>query len=275
MNYLKKRLERYNYSSIITENYIIAEGTLPICLIAHCDTVFKTLPKEWIYDSEKEVLWSPGGAGFDDRAGIAAILEILREGYRPSVIFTTGEEKGGIGAFQLTVDFPKRPFYKKPKMMIELDRQGTDDCVFYECNNRAFVKMIESYGFKEQLGSFTDISFLAPQWGVAATNLSVGYYDEHTSSERIYIKQLKSTIEKVINIIKDIESLPEYEYIKAKNFNLYTPEMWLKDNLKEDQVCYFCGKRIGEKACLYHFKDRSIFNRSTALLCPDCFSACI
>ena len=72
------------------------------------------------------------------------------------------------------------------KAIFQLDRRGSDECVFYDCDNPDFIKYVESFGFKEAYGSFSDISIIAPAWGVAAANLSVGYYLEHSNAE--YLK---------------------------------------------------------------------------------------
>ena len=142
MKMLVQQLKNKGYTNIFSiEDFIIAEGNIPICLLAHCDTVFPSIPSEWIYDQKKEILWSPSGAGFDDRAGIYAILKILENGFRPCIIFTTGEEMGGIGAHKLIHFFPSNPFTDLDiKFLIQLDRMGKNDCVFYDCNNRSFIK---------------------------------------------------------------------------------------------------------------------------------------
>ena len=80
----------------ITKEYVICEGSIPIMLVAHMDTVFKKAPERIYYDSKKRVMWSPEGLGADDRAGIFAILKILQAGFRPSICFTTDEELGSI-----------------------------------------------------------------------------------------------------------------------------------------------------------------------------------
>ena len=78
------------------------------------------------------------------------------------------------------------------------------------------IKKIESYGFKEICGTFTDITVIMRKWKIAGVNLSVGYYDEHSKAERLYIKQLQSTIKKVENILKNNDNLSKYEYIPTK-----------------------------------------------------------
>lgn len=202
-----------NYDKVIDNSeYLFAEGDIPVCLVAHLDTVFKQLPNEIFYDQEQKVMWSPQGLGADDRAGIYAILQIINAGYRPSVIFTTDEEIGGLGAQAIVEDFPDCPIVGL-KMLIELDRQGMDDCVFYDCDNPDFERYIAGFGFTPDWGSFSDISFIAPEWGVAAVNLSVGYMNEHTTNERLYMKWLDDTIRKVKAILDAAEEAPSFAYI--------------------------------------------------------------
>ena len=89
------------------EDYILAEGKIPVVLVAHLDTVEEHDPKyQMIYDEKKGILTSLFGLGFDDRAGVAAIIKILDAGFRPSIILTHGEEKGCLGSDQLVKDYP-------------------------------------------------------------------------------------------------------------------------------------------------------------------------
>lgn len=210
ISYLQsKNFKRVHY----TDNYIIAEGDLPLCLIAHMDTVFKYQPavNSFFYDADKEVLWYPFGAGFDDRAGIAAIYEIIESGYRPSIILTDGEERGCIGSSALINNIPKCPF-KDCRCLIQLDRTHKQDMVFYDCGNVDFIKYIGKFGFKEDFGTFSDISILAPAWDIAAVNLSVGYYLEHSASEYLNLRELKGTIKKVKKILDKSQDMPFFPY---------------------------------------------------------------
>ena len=215
---LKKMISKFlrtKYKDVVeTDAYIYAEGTLPICLVAHMDTVFKTLPEEIFYDSEQKVMWSPQGLGADDRAGIYAILDIINSGFLPSVVFTTDEELGCVGAAELVIDHPECPF-ENLKAIIELDRRGKEDSVFYECDNIDFEMFIAQFGFKPNLGSFSDISTIAPEWGVAAVNVSVGYEDEHSYHERLYLNHLALTIERVKNILRQSHTMKNYAYVPA------------------------------------------------------------
>ena len=67
-NFLKKYYPTEKITA--TSHYILCEGTEPVMLVAHMDTVFKTPPKNIYYDRRQRVMWSPQGLGADDRAGI-------------------------------------------------------------------------------------------------------------------------------------------------------------------------------------------------------------
>lgn len=255
-------LTKKGYSTPINKQgqYIIAEGTLPICLIAHLDTVFSTPPEEdnFLYDNEKNILWSPYGSGFDDRAGVTMIIKLILNGYYPSVIFTLGEETGGIGATQLINDFKKCPFLKC-NALIELDRMGEKDCVFYNCNNINFKKYIESFGFEEALGTFTDISIIAPVWKIAAVNLSVGYLDEHSFAERLNLYWYYNIFQKIESILKNSSKMKFYKYIPNKQkYNF----------IGEKNKCFFCEKPLMK----HKYKKITESNNIQFNCCDDCYN---
>lgn len=218
MEHLANFLQMFDYKPKTDKkgiHYLYAKGSkqCPILLIAHLDTVFSWQPEEFFYDKEKAVLWSPHGLGTDDRAGVFAIMELIRNGYRPSVLFTTGEEVGGTGAIQFSIDFPVCPF-KGIKYMIELDRANSNDCVFYSCDNKEFESYIVGFDFQTQQGSFTDISILMPIWKIAGVNLSIGYSMEHTYAEHLKITDLMRTISKVGAMLDDAPSAKKYKYVQ-------------------------------------------------------------
>lgn len=210
IGFLKKNYRK----TFHTADYVIAEGDIPVALVAHLDTVFSAPPEEIFFDREKNVLWSPDGLGADDRAGVFAIVQIIRAGFRPHIIFTTDEEIGGVGAAKVSLlDMP----FKDLKYVIELDRRGSNDCVFYDCENRDFEDYVESFGFEYNFGSYSDISDICPAWGIAGVNLSIGYRDEHSVAEVLFVGQMLSTIEKVKKMLQDVETLEKpFKYIPSK-----------------------------------------------------------
>ena len=216
-------ISKYGQDNVtVTPSYVYALGEIPVALVAHADTVFKLTPsiENFYYDPEKEVVWNPDGAGADDRAGVFAIVMLLKRfRLKPHVIITTGEESGCIGAGKLIATMPKYPV--DLKFMIQLDRRNRNDAVYYDCDNRDFEDFITQFGFKTEWGTFTDISVLAPVWGFAAVNLSVGYQDEHHEIERLHVDWLYETIDKVAQIlyyVQDHKDMDAYKYIPAYDY---------------------------------------------------------
>lgn len=198
--------EKYGYKKILSNHlneYIIAEGDIPIALMAHADTVAEgytnTLPQQILYDKEQDIL-SASAPVLDDRLGIAAIINILECGFRPHIIITTDEELGCLGAEAIIINYPKCPL-KDLKFIIELDRCGQNDACFYSCNNRAFKSFISSFGFKEAKGTFSDCITIGKGWDIAAVNVSIGYMLEHTVYEYGRVDWMDDTISKVKRIL--------------------------------------------------------------------------
>ena len=83
--------------------------------------------------------------------------------------------------------------------------------------NELFHRLHRMYqkGFQTEIGSFSDISIIAPALGIAAVNLSSGYYNAHTLHEYINRKHLDAVIQKIGEIIADAskEDFPRYEYV--------------------------------------------------------------
>ena len=164
---------------------------------------------------------------------------------------------GGLGARVLTYIEPK-PFAEM-KYIIQLDRRGKDDCIFYECDNVKFIKYIESFGFHEEYGSFSDISELCPTWKIAGVNLSIGYINEHSLIEILYIDYFLSTVEKVKKMLKDVNNINSFEYIPA----LYSLSSLNPTSLYK---CKNCGKIFTEYEL---FLVKGIDGKNV-YYCPDC-----
>lgn len=283
---MKHYLEIKYEKVITTKEYLIAVGDIPVGLIAHLDTVFKFSPKDIYYDRVKNVMWSPDGLGADDRAGVYAIMQIIKTGLRPTVILTTDEELGCVGANKLVTDHPIT--LADLKYIIQLDRRGSNDCVFYNCNNVKFDEYVESFGFITNFGSFSDISSICPVWKVAGVNLSIGYYNEHSVSETLNIGQMYDTIKKVRKMLEDAENAEYFEYIEridySKLFKKY--DNWPDDDdwgwdpsygiSKEDWAafmepqskCNQCGKWDYD----YNLFPTKAENGETIFFCSDCIS---
>lgn len=203
-------------------------------------------------------MWSPQGLGADDRAGVYAIIQILEDGYRPSVLFTTDEEEGCLGAQALVAQKPKCPL-ENLKAIFQLDRRGMNDMVFYGCDNSDFEEYIEKFGFTLGLGSFSDISVIAPEWGVAAVNLSIGYEGEHTQTEILHTDWMELTIEKMRQILNASDSMSQFAYIPiVMGFH------WSKKH------CLYCNKKLTKKH-RHLIRDRELYGEFEYFLCDECY----
>ena len=281
---------RSKYKTVYsTKEYVVAVGDIPIALVAHLDTVFSKQPANIFYDRIKNVMWSPEGLGADDRAGVYSIVQLIKQGLRPTIIFTTDEETGGIGAYKLIKDYPECPC--DLRYIIQLDRRGSNDCVFYDCNNPKFDEYVEKFGFVTAFGTFSDISIICPTWKVAGVNLSIGYINEHSYSETLYVGAMLATIKKVANMLKDMQNndIEKFEYIPlyynsylnygfpteddmdfgwdpSYGISLSTWRKWHTEN--EIANCAFCGEKDYE----YNLFPTKTVDHKTIFLCSDCAS---
>ena len=200
-----------------------------IALVVHADTYHET-PYTYKYEGQTRIItpksvrdksvyfdpvhgvyWSPDGLGADDRAGVYAAFTLFAKLHgtdaQPVVILTDGEESGGSGAAEAAW---KSHFLRECAYLIELDRRGTNDSVYYNDEPQDFRKHIAQYGFRSTIGSFSDISILAPSWSLCAVNLSVGFFDEHSRTEILHQWSLFKTISKVNQILHDHAKNPKH-----------------------------------------------------------------
>jgi len=269
---LKNTMGKYlrsKYNKVVeTKDYIYSEGSIPIALVAHLDTVFPRPAKEVFYDRQKNVIWSPDGLGADDRAGVFAIIQIIKMGLRPHIILTTDEEKGALGAEKLaSKDCP----FADLRYVIQLDRRGAIDCVFYSCDNQPFTEYIESFGFAEAIGSFSDISVICPMWHVAGVNLSIGYRDEHSISEVLFVGHMLNTIDKVVRMLKE-KDIPKFEYIPLVYDTESARHMWFKwiagKTNPDDKHCHVCQREFLPEELIL----AKMLNGTREYFCVDCVS---
>lgn len=199
--------------------YILVKGEAPIMLVAHLDTVHHDRVKTICKSENGNIIMSPQGIGGDDRCGVYALTKVYKNATKkPWLLFTCDEETGGHGADKFVKDYANELLpieLDDMKLIVEIDRKGKNDAVYYDCGNTDLEAYITSKGFKTQFGSFSDISLIAPAMGVAAVNLSSGYYNAHTQHEYINRKHLENTIATVSIIVAEAshEDFSRYEYV--------------------------------------------------------------
>lgn len=264
-NGVKEYMDAYllsrGYQPIKADGFLYAKGTIPVLLVAHMDTVHKKHCTE--ITNKNGILSSPQGIGGDDRCGIFIIMNLVKE-LHCSVLLCEDEEIGGVGAKKFTnaeyEDVDKDGIVTKKKYienlgvnyMIEFDRKGANDAVYYSCGNKDFQEFIEcASSFKDAGGSFSDISILMPAAKLAGVNLSCGYYNAHTVTEYVVYEEMMDTVSEAKSIIK-AECDKPFEYIRKQyNFDNSKPAWPVKSypqyDYNKSQLSLFAPKAIDQK----------------------------
>ena len=230
--FLKNELTRiYKKNNLIDDNgFLYAKGDIPILLIAHLDTVHEQLPTIIHItgnDKKNTIISSPQGIGGDDRCGVYIILKILSKGYKPYVLFCENEEIGCVGAMLAAENIKVTESISTLNYIIELDRKGNKDAVYYDCYNTEFIDYIRStIEYEEEYGSFSDISVIAPKTKIAAVNLSCGYYNAHTSKEYVVFQEMENTCLQVEKLLKTKSKQFEYIDIDAYDYEYKESNIW-------------------------------------------------
>ena len=156
--------------------------------------------------------------GADDKAGMVILLYMIENNIPGLYYFFVGEESGCIGSGQLSRVWHSKTFSNHITKCISFDRRGTDSVITQQlygiCCSDEFALEVSNrlnstnFGFKykpDDTGIFTDSAKfmgLVPE----CTNISVGYYSEHTSHECQDIDFLQKLCKAVVKI--DWETLP-------------------------------------------------------------------
>ena len=211
-------LEQMGYDAVdYDDGYLYAPGITPVLVCAHLDIVAKTPPAS-VKDYHGIITgYNANGKrailGGDDRNGVFAALNIAYD-TGAHILLLEDEECGGIGADK----FVASGIAPDCGFIIELDRRGINDAVFYDCDNAKFERFVLSYGFDKALGSFSDISTIAPALGIAAVNLSAGFFGEHTTGEYTEFRALERNIYRAACMAR---SGRVFDYIPAPKHNYW------------------------------------------------------
>lgn len=223
--YLKRWLKSNGYKPIVEDGYIYAEGSEPVCVTAHMDTVHKALPKNILIEKHegKTIISSPQGIGGDDRCGVYMIQKLVEQGFKPTIVFCEDEEIGGVGSNKLLKNLELMDELSKVKFFIELDRAHDKDLVYYDDDNQKFHDWCAKVtGYKEACGSFSDISNICPETEVSGVNISCGYYNPHTVDEYVVFEEMVASIKAAEKLIKAAQSDEVTQFVYEEFRSLYS-----------------------------------------------------
>lgn len=227
LKYFKKNEIDYDAHGNIFINFKKEMKKSPV-LVAHLDNVLGDDDRKPVYSLDGKTIFCANnvGIGFDDKAGIIAIIELwkaaLVKDFR--IVFTAEEEVGGIGAEYLDIERINQANY-----IIELDRKGGNDIIqesgFTRLCSDKFAKKWKELGFKEATGTFTDLNKFKPKIPkIEMCNLSIGYYNPHQKTEYLNIKEFENVIAKVKQFMsenKDEVFEDTEEFIEDKGYGRY------------------------------------------------------
>lgn len=162
-----------------------------VCFMAHHDTVHKTDGRQKVvYDPHRKYAYVDHNEclGADCTTGVWLILEMIRNKVDGLYIVHTGEECGGIGSGAIVKERPD--WLKQIDFAISFDRFGTNSIITHQMGQRCC-----SESFSSDLESILNLNLVSDSGGVytdsyeycdivsECTNISVGYYNQHTKSE--------------------------------------------------------------------------------------------
>jgi hypothetical protein len=190
---LKKGLKKDKFG-----NYYYIIGNSTTAFTSHLDTVSRKKEninlqsytkdgQEFIVSDETTIL------GADDKAGVCILLYMIEHNIPGVYWFFYGEERGGQGSARVADNLNKYPFMKNVNKIISFDRRnyfsvitsqmGTECCskefavsLCSELNNNGLNMSLDPTGVFTDSANFIE---LIPE----CTNVSVGYFNEHTHNE--------------------------------------------------------------------------------------------
>jgi di/tripeptidase len=222
--YLKPKLDAMmdnvmvdNYGNLLAEKkFGTGEGAV-VMLSAHMDTVKGVEKDRNLIEIDGFFMSDKGALGADDRAGIAIILEVVKNLNALSsfngilkVAFSREEEIGCVGSYNINPEW-----YEDVDLAIVVDRRGTRDivvgCGDPFCSNavgefmESVGKLIEQDDWECVEGGVSDAMTFSSN-GINSINLSAGYENEHTSNEFASVEAMMDTTKLILQSLSVINN---------------------------------------------------------------------
>lgn len=188
-----------------------------VVFTAHLDTVHRTPGTQELFILDLDQGMFIGAEhegketvlGADDAAGIYLMTEMMKAGVQGKYMFFIGEECGGIGSSAFVQDNPDF----SANIVVSFDRRGTGSVITHQggwetCSAQfgaALAKTLNQNGAgklayrTDDGGLYTDsreFAEIVPE----CTNISVGYFHEHTAKETLNLTHLLNLRDALLKI---------------------------------------------------------------------------
>ena len=242
-NWLTKN--KFDFFKDFKNNIYVTKQTTPLeqgqffpSVVAHMDTVHEldtiNIKEELNFNLQKQMKPSlkayndegnPTGIGGDDKCGIFACLELLKELPNIKVAFFVSEETGCHGS-----KFANEKFFKNVGYSIQFDAPGNRMVSEFLMGTRLFEKVSE---FNTKTKKVLDESFVKPEYGshpytdvyalkklfdFSCINIAIGYYNYHTRNEYVVIEDVYNGIETGKKMIQEL-GYKKYSYVPEPTFS--------------------------------------------------------
>ena len=235
LGYLPKDISKDTHG-----NYFYKIGESRTIFASHLDTVSsKHEPVTHIIDGETIRTDGTTTLGADDKAGVSVMVWMMKHNIPGTYYFFIGEEVGCIGSGLAAKYDEFQGLYDR---IISFDRRGTNSIITHQswsrcCSNEfadAFCAELNKSDFKlnyikDDGGVYTDSAEfvdLIPE----CTNVSVGYYLEHTKNENQDIRHLVNLCSACLLV--DWENLPtkrDTSVYEGKSYKTYSTSSYTPD----------------------------------------------
>lgn len=203
-------------------NYFFEIGSSKTVFASHLDTACNEYKKvNHIIDNN--IIKTDGTSilGADDKAGVTLMLWLIKNNIPGLYYFFIGEEVGCIGSGKAST----LSKFKDYDRIISFDRRGTESVITHQSHTRTCSDEFAN-DLAKQLSQYGDLKYEIDDTGIytdsaefvqvipECTNISVGYYNEHTTKEHQDLNHLTKLALSIVDVCW--EKLPTVRDVKVK-----------------------------------------------------------
>lgn len=214
-------------------NWILHVGAAPVLWSCHTDTVHRHGGRQQVHVAaggmislSRKAQRKSNCLGADCTAGVWIMLEMIRAKVPGLYVFHYGEERGGIGSSWIADNSPE--LLSGIDYAIAFDRRGYNSVVTHQgwmggaCCSAIFAQALaDMLGFPyapDDGGIFTDTANYTHLVS-ECTNLSVGYFAEHSAHEQLDFEHLRNLRDAMLEI--DVTSIGPRRVPSEHTFDVF------------------------------------------------------